>query len=84
DQANQYFAVLTGNRSVGVSDDARTYAYTVALRAVKTSDFMTASFVKLPMDLLESVSERITASVPQINRVVYDITSKPPSTIEWE
>jgi len=56
----------------------------VALRAVKTSDFMTASFVKLPMDLLESVSERITASVPQINRVVYDITSKPPSTIEWE
>ncbi|MDD4623362.1 MAG: glutamine-hydrolyzing GMP synthase [Kiritimatiellae bacterium] len=84
DQANQYFAVLTGNRSVGVSDDARTYAYTVALRAVKTSDFMTARFVKLPMDLLESVSESITASVPQINRVVYDITSKPPSTIEWE
>ncbi len=81
---NQYFAVLTGNRSVGVKDDARTYAYTVALRAVKTSDFMTAKFVHLPMDFLEMVSERITAAVPQVNRVVYDITSKPPATIEWE
>jgi len=83
-QASQYFAVLTGNRSVGVSNDARTYAYTVALRAVRTSDFMTARFVKIPMDILEAVSERITASVPQVNRVVYDITSKPPATIEWE
>jgi len=84
DQINQSFAVLTANRSVGVADDARTYAYTVALRAVQTSDFMTATFVKLPMDLLEAVSERITSAVPQVNRVVYDITSKPPSTIEWE
>jgi len=84
EQASQYFAVLTGNRSVGVSDDARTYAYTVALRAVRTSDFMTARFVKIPMDILEAVSERITANVPQVNRVVYDITSKPPATIEWE
>ncbi len=83
-QANQYFAVLTGNRSVGITNDARTYAYTVALRAVKTSDFMTARFVKLPMDLLETISESITSHVPQVNRVVYDITSKPPSTIEWE
>ena len=81
---SQYFAVLTANRSVGVSNDARTYAYTVALRAVTTVDFMTAKFVKLPMDLLERVSEQITARVPQVNRVVYDITSKPPATIEWE
>lgn len=84
DKINQYFAILTGNRSVGVSNDARTYAYTVALRAVKTSDFMTAKFVHLPMELLEKVSEEITANVPQVNRVVYDITSKPPATIEWE
>lgn len=82
--ASQYFAVLTGNRSVGVKDDERTYAYTLALRAVKTSDFMTAKFVHLPMEFLEKVSERITAEVPQVNRVVYDITSKPPATIEWE
>lgn len=83
-QANQYFAVLTANRSVGVANDERTYAYTAALRAVRTSDFMTAKFLHLPMDFLETVSERITLEVPQINRVVYDITSKPPATIEWE
>ncbi len=84
DSINQSFAVLTANRSVGVTHDARTYAYTIALRAVQTADFMTARFVKLPMDLLETVSERITRAVPQVNRVVYDITSKPPATIEWE
>ena len=83
-QASQYFAVLTANRSVGVTNDARTYAYTVALRAVKTTDFMTAKFVKLPMDMLEKVSEEITNTIPEVNRVVYDITSKPPATIEWE
>ncbi len=83
-QANQHFAVLTANLSVGVANDARTYAYTVALRAVQTSDFMTAKFVKLPMELLETVSKRITDAVPHVNRVVYDITNKPPSTIEWE
>ncbi len=83
-QASQYFAVLTGNRSVGVSNDARTYAYTVALRAVKTSDFMTARFVHVPMEVLETASGKITAALPQVNRVVYDITHKPPATIEWE
>jgi GMP synthase (glutamine-hydrolysing) len=83
-QASQYFAALTGNRSVGVTDGARTYAYTAALRAVQTTDFMTARFVKIPMDILEKISEQITTNVPQVNRVVYDITSKPPATIEWE
>ncbi len=83
-QASQYFAVLTGNRSVGVANDARTYAYTVALRAVKTADFMTARFVPIPMEVLEAVSEKITTALPQVNRVVYDITHKPPATIEWE
>ena len=83
-QASQYFAILTANRSVGVKADARTYGYTVALRAVKTSDFMTAKFVHLPMEFLEKVSAEITANVSQVNRVVYDITSKPPATIEWE
>ncbi len=83
-QASQYFAVLTGNRSVGVANDARTYAYTVALRAVSTSDFMTARFVHIPMEVLETISEKITTALPQVNRVVYDITHKPPSTIEWE
>lgn len=83
-EAGQYFAVLTDSRSVGVAADARTYAYTVALRAVRTTDFMTARFTPLPMDLLARVSAEITAKVPQVNRVVYDITDKPPATIEWE
>ena len=81
---NQYFAVLTNMRSVGVMGDGRTYDYTLALRGVSTSDFMTADFSRIPYDVLEKVSVRIVNEVKNINRVVYDITSKPPATIEWE
>ncbi|MDO5028786.1 MAG: GMP synthase (glutamine-hydrolyzing), partial [Bacillota bacterium] len=65
-------------------NDQRTYDYTLALRAVKTNDFMVADWVKIPYEVLEKVSARITSEVNNINRVVYDITSKPPATIEWE
>ena len=81
---SQYFAVLTDTRSVGVMGDARTYGHTVALRAVTTDDFMTADWTRIPYDVLEVASRRITNEVKTINRVVYDITSKPPATVEWE
>ena len=81
---NQYFAVLTNVRSVGVMGDGRTYDYTLALRAVDTSDFMTAKWSKIPYEILEIVSTRIVNEVKGINRIVYDITGKPPATIEWE
>lgn len=81
---NQYFAVLTSMRSVGVMGDGRTYDYTLALRAVTTIDFMTADFAKIPYDVLEICASRIVNEVKCINRIVYDITTKPPATIEWE
>ncbi|MDR3314212.1 MAG: glutamine-hydrolyzing GMP synthase [Oscillospiraceae bacterium] len=83
-EISQYFAVLTNIRSVGVMGDGRTYDATIALRAVTTSDFMTAEFVPLPYDVLGRVSSRIVNEVPGVNRVVYDVTAKPPATIEWE
>lgn len=83
-ELSQFFAVITDVRTVGVMGDHRTYGYLVALRAIVTDNFMTADWAHIPYDLLAKVSNRITNEVKGINRVVYDITSKPPATVEWE
>ena len=83
-QVSQYFTVLTGVHSVGVMGDERTYDYVIALRAVTTDDFMTADWARLPYDLLAGVSARIVNEVPHAGRVVLDITTKPPASVEWE
>lgn len=83
-EATQYFAVLPSINSVGVQGDSRTYGYPIIVRAITTKDFMTAHWAKLPYPTLEKISVRITNEIRGINRVVYDITSKPPATVEWE
>ena len=84
DKMSQYFAVLTNMRSVGVMGDGRSYDYAIALRSVTTDDFMTADWTRIPYEVLDRVSVRIVNEVAHVNRVLYDITSKPTATVEFE
>jgi GMP synthase (glutamine-hydrolysing) len=84
DQISQYFAVLTDTQTIDITGSDREKRYVLALRVVNTDDYMTAKWARLPYELLDHVSHRIIREVPQISRIVYDITSKPPATIEWE
>ena len=81
---SQYFAALTNMKSVGVMGDERSYDYAIALRAVQTQDFMTATWTRIDWELLDRISSRIIGEVKHVNRVLYDITSKPPATVEFE
>ena len=81
---SQYYAALTNMRSVGVMGDGRTYDYAIALRAVITSDFMTATAAPIPWEILTHIADRIVNEVKNVNRILYDCTSKPPATIELE